>query len=103
MIRHIVLVNFKPDTSEKTIQNLFDRLAALRDQLPGMRDFDASPSVSPENLEQGFNHGICVDFVDEAARDAYLVLPDHKALGGELVGLAEGGIKGLVVFDLKLG
>lgn len=103
MIRHIVLVNFKADVSAETIQSLFDRLADLRSQLPGMRDFDASPSISPEGLEQGFNHGICVDFVDEAARDEYLVLPDHKALGAELVGLAEGGLKGLVVFDLKIG
>ena len=103
MIRHIVLVKFKSDTSEQTIQNLFDRLAGLREQLSGMRDFDASLSLSPEGLEQGFKYGICVDFVDEAARDAYLALPDHKALGAELVGLAEGGINGLVVFDLKLG
>lgn len=103
MIRHIVLVNFKADISAETIQNLFDRLADLRHQLPGMRDFDASPSISPEGLEQGFKHGICIDFVDEDARDAYLALPDHKALGAELVSLAEGGIKGLLVFDLKVG
>ncbi|OSQ38785.1 Dabb family protein [Thalassospira mesophila] len=103
MIRHIVLIKFKSDTSEQTIQTLFDRLAALGEQLPGMRDFDASPSLSPEGLEQGFKHGICIDFVDEAARDTYLELPAHKALGGELVGLADGGINGLVVVDLKLG
>jgi hypothetical protein len=102
MIRHIVLVRFAKDVEKSAIQSLFDRLADLRHQLPGMKNFKAGTSVSPEGLEQGFDHGISIDFDDIDARDAYLDLPDHKALGGELVSMAEGGIKGLIVFDLKL-
>ncbi|WP_417799075.1 Dabb family protein, partial [Terasakiella pusilla] len=68
----------------------------------GMRGFDGGITVSPENLEQGFRHGFCIDFDDEAARDAYLVHPTHQALGAELVGLADGEISGLIVFDLEI-
>ena len=69
---------------------------------PGMRGFDGGVSVSPEGLEQGFRHGFSIDFDDAAARDAYLEHPEHKALGGQLVGLLDGGVAGLVVFDLVI-
>lgn len=102
MIRHIVLVKFRTSITQNVIDDLFDALAGLNPLIPGMRGFDGGISVSPENLEQGFSHGFCIDFDDEAARDAYLVHPTHKELGAELVGLADGEISGLIVFDLKI-
>jgi len=102
MIRHIVLIKFKPGTAQTTIDTLFDKLADLGNEITGMRGFDGGITVSPENLEQGFRHGFCIDFDDEAARDAYLVHPTHQALGAELVGLADGEISGLIVFDLDM-
>lgn len=102
MIRHIVLIKFRSDVSDGQIADLFAGLAALGARVPGMRGFDGGVSVSPEKLEQGFRHGFCIDFDDEGARDAYLEHPDHKVLGGQLVGMAEGGVSGLVVFDLEV-
>lgn len=102
MIRHIVLVKFQSGVEQDAIKTLFDALSDLGALIPGMRGFDGGISVSPENLEQGFRHGFCIDFDDEAARDAYLEHPEHKKLGGQLVGLAEGGFAGLIVFDLAM-
>ena len=102
MIRHIVLIKFKSGIDQNVIDSLFDALTDLGREIAGMRGFDGGVSVSPENLEQGFRHGFCIDFDDEAARDAYLEHPTHKELGGQLVGLLEGGIAGLVVFDLDV-
>ncbi|MDP2697065.1 Dabb family protein [Thalassospira sp.] len=102
MIRHIVLIKFKPDINKAAINNLFDALATLGDQIAEMRGFDGGISVSPENLEQGFRHGFSIDFDDAKARDAYLAHPRHQALGAELVKAANGGISGLIVFDLEV-
>ncbi len=102
MIRHIVLIKFKSGIDQNVIDSLFDALADLGREIAGMRGFDGGVSVSPENLEQGFRHGFCIDFDHEAARDAYLVHPTHQALGAELVKAAEGEISGLMVFDLAM-
>lgn len=102
MIRHIVLIKFKSGIDQNVIDSLFNALADLGREIAGMRGFDGGVSVSPENLEQGFRHGFCIDFDDEAARDAYLVHPTHQALGAELVKAAEGEISGLMVFDLAM-
>ena len=102
MIRHIVLVKFQSGVKQDEIDTLFDALSDLSALIPGMRGFDGGISVSPENLEQGFRHGFCIDFDDALARDAYLENPQHKKLGGQLVGMAEGGLAGLIVFDLAL-
>lgn len=102
MIRHIVLIKFKPGIDDAVIDSLFDALSELGDQIAGMRGFDGGISVSPEKLEQGFTHGFCIDFDDTAARDAYLVHPRHQELGAELVKAADGEISGLIVFDLEM-
>ncbi|WP_231856690.1 Dabb family protein [Thalassospira sp. MCCC 1A02491] len=102
MIRHIVLVKFQSGIKQDDITSLFDALANLGTLIPGMRGFDGGISVSPEKLEQGFRHGFCIDFDDAAARDAYLEHPEHQKLGGQLVGMLEGGLAGLVVFDLEM-
>ncbi len=102
MIRHIVLIKFKPGIDEAVINSLFDALSDLGDQIAGMRGFDGGISVSPEQLEQGFKHGFCIDFDNEAARDDYLEHPAHQALGAELVKAADGEISGLIVFDLEM-
>ena len=43
-----------------------------------------------------------MDFRDAAARDAYLVHPDHQKAGARLVGALAGGVDGLIVFDLAI-
>jgi hypothetical protein len=43
-----------------------------------------------------------VDFTDWAALAAYQDHPDHRRLGAALVAAAEGGLDGILVFDLPL-
>ena len=58
---------------------------------------------SIERLSQGFDDGFVIDFVDASARDAYLAHPGHQRAGAGLVALLDGGLAGLVVFDLDDG
>jgi Stress responsive A/B Barrel Domain len=42
-----------------------------------------------------------VEFESRAALDAYQAHPDHKRAGARLVEAAEGGLDGILVFDLE--
>lgn len=102
MIRHIVLTRFKPDVSEAQIAQLYDRLSALIDRHPGARGFVGGRSTSPEQMERGFLHSFTIDFDDWTALQAYADDPDHRALGAELVTLAQGELDGLIVLDIEV-
>ena len=102
MIRHIVLVKFPADARPEAVAALFGALDDLRAHAPGMLSFGGGANVSPEGLARGFTHAFAVDFVDAAARDAYLVHPAHRAAGARLVAAAQGGIDGLIVIDIEI-
>lgn len=100
MIRHCVFVRFRADVPDAERNAIYAQLADLKQVVPGFLAISYGANVSPEGLHQGFADGFTIDFVDEAARDAYLVHPDHKAAGARLVAALEGGRGGLIVFDI---
>ena len=102
MIRHIVLTKFKPDVSEDTIKGIYDGLSALAKKLPGAANFTGGRSESPEQIERGYMHGFVIDFDSWDALQTYADDEDHKALGGQLVANAVGGIDGILVLDLDV-
>ena len=99
MIRHAVLVRFKPDADTAPI---FAALKALQDKIPGIIAISAGADTSPEGLQRGHTHGFTVDFRDAAARDAYLPHPEHQKVGGMIVAAAVGGIEGVTVLDWEM-
>lgn len=102
MIRHIVLIKFKPDVAEETISDLFAELREIEKQVSGIRGITSGRSESPEKIERGYMHGFVVDFDDWDALERYQSHPDHKALGGKLVANATGGIDGILVLDIPV-
>jgi hypothetical protein len=99
MIRHCVFARFRGDVSMEERVAIEGDLEALRDVIHGMGPVHFSANVSPEHFARGFTHGFTVDFDDAAARDAYLVHPDHQRAGARLVAALEGGTEGLMVID----
>ena len=98
MIRHIVLIKVKKETPQEKIDDVFDILGALKDRIPGILDFSAGVNNSPEGIARGYTHVFMMDFVDSAARDAYLPHPEHKAIQPPLMDiLAEDEYKVLVI------
>lgn len=102
MIRHIVLTKFKPETSEDTIEGIYDGLSALAETLPGAGRFTGGRSESPEQIERGYMHGFVIDFDSWDALQNYADNEEHQALGGQLVANAVGGIDGILVIDLDV-
>jgi hypothetical protein len=101
MIRHVVLVKFARDVSREERDEIFADLAALKARVPGFLAFAAGPNVSPENLDRGFTEGFVVTFDSPEGRDRYLADEEHGRVGARLVSAADGGIDGLIVFDLE--
>ncbi len=99
-VTHIVLCKFAPTTPEAEINALWADIEALKKVIHGMTDARFGTNISPEGLNQGHGHGFVITFVDGAARDAYLVHPDHTKAGGRLVAACEGGIAGITVVDI---
>lgn len=98
MIRHIVLLKARPEVTDAHIECIFADLHAL--QLPGILAIHSGRSESPEKIERGYLHGFTVDFADWEALAAYQAHPDHKRVGAALVAAAQGGLDGILVFDL---
>jgi Stress responsive A/B Barrel Domain len=96
MIRHCVLVRFKPDAD---ISHIFAELKALANKIDGIISITAGTDNSPEGLQRRHTHGFTVDFRDAESRDAYLPHPEHQKVGGMIVAAADGGIDGVTVLD----
>lgn len=100
MIKHIVLLKFKPSVTEADKQAIYASLRDVTAQLPGILSATFGPSVSPEGHEKGFNDGFVIEFETQQALQTYLDDADHKVAGGNMVASLEGGVEGLIVFDL---
>lgn len=103
MIRHLVALKFKADTTDATKRRLYADLAALDQRIEGILDFQSRENVSVEDpLVRGFRDLFWFDFRDTAVRDAYLVDEVHQAIGGRIVAELEGGADGVFVCDFEV-
>ncbi len=99
MIRHVVLLKLR---NVDEAPQIFIALKALQTQIPGIISVTTGVDCSPEGLQRGFTHGFTVDFVDAAARDAYLPHPAHQKVGAMIVAATTGGVDGVLVLDWEI-
>lgn len=98
-----MLVRLRTDVTSESWESLMTRLGSLVDALPGATTFRYGPNVTPEaGMDHGFSHAFVIDFRDAAARDAYLVDPEHVLIGASIVTMAQDGTDGIVVVDLEV-
>lgn len=102
MIRHIVLVQFKSSVSDDEIADIFSELHSVKESVAGVVAIAAGKSESPEKMERGYMHGFTVDLADWDALAAYQADPEHRRLSTRLVEASEGGVDGILVFDLEI-
>jgi hypothetical protein len=102
MILHCVFLRFKAATQTSEKQAIYEAVAALKDVVPGIISIQYGQNVSPEGLNGGFRDGFIVTLESPEARDAYLAHPQHVVVGDRLVSLTDGGLAGLLVFDMNV-
>lgn len=89
-VKHIALFKFKAGTTPEQVDDIFNQLLDLSESIPGVEDYVAGPNNSPEGLDHGHTHAFVMTFADAAARDSYLVHPDHKKFTDGATPLVEG-------------
>lgn len=103
MIRHCVFVRFKNDVDNNLRTQIFLEIDALKHRLPGVLAVHLGQNVSPEEgMDKGYSDGFIVDFQDAESRDIYLEDEEHKQAGARLVAASEGGVGGILVYDLEI-
>jgi hypothetical protein len=93
-VHHMVLLRFSPAKAHRAAE-LFSALGGLGETIPGVLDYAAGPYASPEGMNQGYTHGFLMTFTDAAARDRYLVHPDHEKVKQAFLP----DVDGVVAFD----
>lgn len=98
MLRHILLLQRRPDTTDAQIQASRDALAGLVGHIPGLLDFHWGANLAPAERQGGFTHGFSMDFTDKAALDAYGPHPLHTPVAAGV----RAAFDQIVVFDFEL-
>ena len=103
MIRHCVFIRFRGDVPQSEKDGIWADIRALKTVVPGYLTLHVGANVSPETgMDKGYSEGFIIDFDGPAARDAYLVHPDHEKAGARVVAAAEGGAAGILVYDIEV-
>jgi hypothetical protein len=84
MLRHLVLLKFKPDTTPDAIADITAVFHALHAAIDTVRALESGTDVSPEGLAHGYTHAFLLTFDDAAGRDHYLPHPAHQAFVARL-------------------
>ena len=66
--------------------------------MPGIDDYVSGTNCSPEGSHQGLTHGFIMTFSDVAARDTYIVHPEHERF--KTMAMAAGG--NVLIFDFEV-
>ncbi|WP_175982969.1 Dabb family protein [Caballeronia zhejiangensis] len=102
-VRHIVLCRFRNEVVASSRLAFFEQIRRLA-EIPSIAftNFQCGPNVSPEGYGMDFGDGFMMDFESRDACFAYLAHPTHRAIGARLIEALEGGVQGLLVFDITL-
>jgi hypothetical protein len=84
VLRHVVLLKFKQETTAQQIKEIERAFCALPGKIDAVHDFEWGTDVSVENLQQGFTHCFVVTFASEEDRARYLPHPAHKEFANML-------------------
>ncbi|MCE9544187.1 MAG: Dabb family protein [Planctomycetia bacterium] len=95
VLRHIVMVAFKADTTPEQLKAVAEAFAELPKKIDLIKGFEGGTNVSKENRAQGFTHCFMLTFNSAADCEAYVKDPAHQ----EFVKLAMPHVEKLLVFD----
>jgi hypothetical protein len=98
VVRHILLLQQRPDASADEIDACRAALAGLVGPIPGLLDFRWGVNFAPVERRGGFSHGFTMDFTDRASLEAYGPHPTHQLAAAKVRATFER----IVVFDFAL-
>lgn len=97
---HVVLVRLRADLSTQELAQLAEAFSALPHQIPGLNGIRLGIDAGFEPLNRGYSWGFVATFDGPDALSAYQAHPAHKSASSLLLSCAQGGVDGVLVFDL---
>ena len=98
MVRHVLLLQPRSDTTPQAIDACRVALTALVGRIPGLIDCRWGENLAPAERQGGFTHGFSMDFVDQASLEAYGPHPEHRPVAS----VVRATFERIVVFDFAL-
>ena len=98
MVRHILLLQQRPDATASEIDACRAGLASLVGPIPGLINFHWGANAAPVERRDGFTHGFSMDFADRASLEAYGPHPQHRVVAAKVRATFER----IVVFDFEM-
>lgn len=98
MIRHILLLQQRPDATSADIEACRVALADLVGPISGLVNCHWGQNIAPEERRAGFTHGFSMDFIDRESLEAYGPHPQHQVA----VAKVRATFQRIVVFDFLL-
>jgi hypothetical protein len=92
LIKHIVLMKFKPEITAQQAEETIRECGRLREFIAGITDFISGPYSSPEGANQGYTHAFITTFVDVEHRDKYFPHPEHERVRDLLLSQVESAL-----------
>ncbi|HSY20729.1 MAG TPA: Dabb family protein [Polyangiaceae bacterium] len=98
MVRHILLLQPRPDATGEAIDACRRAITSLVGQIPGLVDCHWGQNRVAPDRREGFTHGFSMDFRDLESLDAYGPHPAHAGPKA----LIRATFDRIVVLDLEL-
>lgn len=98
MVRHILLLEPRPETTPQTIEECRSALLALVGKIPGLLDCHWGENFAAPERRDGFTHGFTMDFIDRQALEAYAPHPEHKPVAA----MVRAAFQKITVLDIPL-
>jgi hypothetical protein len=98
VIRHVLLLQPRSDSTPASIDACRSALRSLVGRIPGLLDCRWGENMAASERREGFTHGFTMDFVDAASLDAYGPHPEHRPVAA----LVRATFERIVVLDLAL-
>ncbi len=98
MVRHVLLLQPRPDATAEAIDACRVALDALVGRIPGLLDCHWGENFAAAQRREGFTYGFSMDFSDRASLEAYAPHPEHLPVAQRVRATFEK----ILVFDFEL-
>lgn len=100
-IRHLVLLAFRPNITEREIAQIAAALKSCCEKIKNS-NFGCFCKYNSSSTDNSFTHYFFIDFKDSEARDNYLHDPEHKRIAQEMIVPKLASFpEGVLVFDYE--
>lgn len=98
MIRHILLLQPRPDTTDEQIEACRLAVTSLVGRVPGVLDCHWGVNLAAPERREGLTHGFSMDLTDREALRAYGPHPLHRPVAAQV----RAAFERVLVLDIEL-